>query len=415
MSYISLAKFTLSDDPIIGEPSWKRPARVTALIDLTPPSLEAINDDNPLTNHAICLSDEPLDSNDAYYTFGTGHPTEIGMSSSDRSAWESITGYYPASNTLADCLAEHLLQPPGTDRVNPLTCEFNRELSIQLGESVWSHRLTGLDDPYTLPVMLAEAEGLAKIFLEQGETQYRLAKGSLRLKYRTEHSIDDLIAHLFPGGREDLPLNGELIPQTIKAETWPSAGVSDQTWATVTGSWAITTGKVTHTQTGSGLEYYRLDYAFGGNDRDAIAEIQSISGTGNGVVSRGDSSVSAIYFAYQFDGQTVKFFKRVSGTNTQLADTSVTVAVGNTYGIKSVGSNHKIYKNGSVIGTAGGYTDTAITTGTYSVLIGFQNTAAFGPATFDDLVSGSSSPVGSLLFGRVLTPGRIFGGSTLRC
>ncbi len=85
MSYISLAKYTLKDDPEIGQ-SWQLPASVTASVDLTPPALDGVIDDNPLTNHAICLSDEPLDSNDLHYSLGTGNVSEMMMSGTDRDA-----------------------------------------------------------------------------------------------------------------------------------------------------------------------------------------------------------------------------------------------------------------------------------------------------------------------------------------
>lgn len=387
MSYVSLAKYTLKDDLGVGQ-SWQLPASVTASIDLTPPALDGVVDNNPLTNHAICLSDSPLDSNDLYHSFGTGNVAEMQMQGLDRDAWQSITGYRPAGTTIANCLAEHLLRSPGEERVNPLTCGFNRGLDIQLGGQVWSHTLTGLSDPLSLPVLQIEAEGLATIYREQGETQYRLSMGGLRRKYDTR-PVKELIQYLFPSGRADLPLMDELTPQTTKTETWPSAGTSDQTWVTVTGSWSITTGKVTHTQVGAGLEYYRLNYAFGGSDRDASTTLSNLLGSiGYGVVSRGDTSGAAIYFAYVFNAGSIRIYKRLSGTNTQIADTSSTPVSGNTFGIRTVGSNNKAYKNGSVVGTAGGYTDTAIASGLYSLLLAYVGGASFGGSVFDDLISG---------------------------
>lgn len=390
MSFVSLGRFTQRfvdgiDEP--GDPGscWCPPDGVTALIDLVPPGQDA----DPSVNFAIMLSDAPLDSNDVLYTFGFGNFTEMQLDGAGQDAWETITGFRPTQGTIANAIAQHLLNPNGAnglDFARPLTAGFNRGLEIYLGGEVWSHTLTGLSDPYSLPVLRVEAEGLAEIYRTQGETQYRLAMGALRKKYATR-PIKELIAILFPSGRDDLPLMDELEPQTVKTENW-TGGTADNTWVGLSGTWNITSGQVSHAS--SGDDYYRLDYAFGGSDRMATAVFIS-SLYGRGVIGRGDSTGANHYMAYGYAANKARIFKRVSSSYTSLYTAGVAYTANDVAGIRSVGSNHKIYRNGSDI-SSGGVTDTAVSTGLYTLLNGFESGATFGQVIADDLISASGGP-----------------------
>jgi len=145
MSFVSLGRFTQRDEAGIG-PCWCPPAGVTALIDLVPPG----RDSDPDVNFALMLSDTQLDSTDGLYTFGTGNVTEMQLDGDGQNAWETITGFRPTQGTIANAIAQHLLNPNGAnglDFARPLTAGFNRGLEIQLGGEVWSHTLTGITDP----------------------------------------------------------------------------------------------------------------------------------------------------------------------------------------------------------------------------------------------------------------------------
>lgn len=394
MPYVSLARFTLKDDPGVGQ-SWQLPASVTASIDLTPPALDSVVDDNPLTNHAICLSDSPLDSNDSHYNFGTGNVTEMQMTGADRNAWQAITGYLPQAGTVAECIAEHLLRSPGQERVNPLTCGFNRGLEVHLGGKIWDHTLTELNDPLALPVLRMEAESLAKIYHEQGETQYRLSMGGVRRWYSTR-PIKELIQYLFPAGRDDLPLLDELTPQTVITETFPSTGDittgQDNTWTMVVGVNTIQVspaGTLTQNASASASEYTALlGYTFGGSNRSATY-VQGVTTNSGGVFTRSDATLGNAYFCGNSRLDLVHY-KRVGGTYTRLVTMTSAVVAGNTVFASVAGSTLVLKVNGVQIDSR---TDTAVASGTRSGVRIFQNALTaglIGPLVIDDLISGGS-------------------------
>lgn len=395
MSYVSLAKYTLKDDPGFGQ-SWQLPSSVTASIDWTPPALDGVVDNNPLTNHAICLSDVPLDSNDCYYQFGQGDVTEMSVDSVGRDALHTVAGYRPQANTMADCVAEHLLRSPGQERVNPLTCGLTRGLEVHLGGRIWDHTLTGLTDPLALPVLQIEAEGLAKIFREQGETQYRLAMGGLRKKYDTR-PVKELIQYLFPVGRDDLPLLAELTPTTTATETWPTNGAvtsgQDNAWSVVHGSASVTSGVLYHTSGGVAPGYcgLLLGTTFSGNDRECTTVVKYTSSRSAGLYTRSDATLENAYIIAT--GWTTynagEIWKNVSDVPTRLAFGTGTFALDDILLGSSIGSTHICKENGATLISL---TDTAVPSGGRSGIRTVSGTAAaraiLGQSGFDDLISG---------------------------
>lgn len=393
MSVVSLGRFQLRDEAGIG-PCWCPPAGVTALIDLVPPGQDA----DPDVNFALMLSDSPLDSNDCIYSLGTGNVTETQLDGAGQDAWETITGFRPTQGAISDAIAQHLLNHNGAngqDFARPLTAGFNRGLEIHLGGEVWSHTLTGLSDPLSLPVLRVEAEGLSEIYRTQGETQYRLAMGALRRKYDTR-PIKELIAILFPSGRDDLPLMDELTPQTSKTETWPSTGAitsgQDQTWSIVAGGFSVTPAGTVTTTIGGSESTALLGYTFGGSDR-AVSWIQGLvsASSSGGAFARVNAALSD---GYLFDSSATdwKVHKRVGGTYTALVTVVAAVAAGNTIFGSAIGSTLLSKVNGSQIDSR---TDTAISTGTRSGLRLFSGGfggSLVGPLVMDDLISASGGP-----------------------
>lgn len=338
------------------------------------------------------LSDEPLDSSESHHLIGSGHASELQMRGIDRDAWESVTGYRPVANTVAACLAEHLLfgaDPTGQDFARPLTAGFTRNLDVWLGDKVWSHTIQSSADELALPAMRVEADGLAQVYREQGETQYRLAMGALRAKYRTG-PIKDLIAFLFRAGRDDLPLMDELNPQTVKSESWPNVGgPNDNAFTGVVwnqigggaGTWSVgTVGKVTV----SGSGFLRLDYVFGGNDRDCSFTTQSVTNL-YGLAIRSDANAGNDYDFGGFNGS--RFIEKCVSNAATTLHSSGTGSIGDVRRATMIGSTYTHYSGGSQLGTG---TDTAITTGTRSGCLGYVATSV-GICSFDDLVSASST------------------------
>lgn len=393
MAYVSLGRFSLIDNGLFDQPYWRAPSGVTAMIDLVPPG----KDSDPDVNFALMLSDEPLDEVDCHYSFGNGNVTEMQLDVLGQSAWESITGYRPQQTTLAEVLAQHLLtgsDPTGEDFTRPLTAGFNRGLEIHLGGEIWSYTLTGLSDPLALPVMRVEAESLATIYREEGETQYRLAMGGLRRKYATR-PIKELITYLFPSGRDDLPLMDELSPQTIKTETWPTLGAitsgQDNIWSVLSGSFSvIPSGTLTATTSNTG--YCLLGYTFGGADRLVQwvlpTNLGLVGSCAIGVQGRSDAAGTTAYLQW-FDGPNLEVYKLISGTGTLLVSVASVVTPNAAFYASVVGST-LITKIAGV--QRDSRTDTAVSTGTRSTIHSFYNgiTQAMlvGPLSIDDLISG---------------------------
>lgn len=384
MSVVSLGRFQLRDEDGIG-PCWCPPAGVTALIDLVPPGQDA----DPDVNFALMLSDSPLDSNDCIYSLGTGNVTETQLDGAGQDAWQSVTGFRPTQGTIANAIAQHLLNPNGAngqDFARPLTAGFNRGLEIHLGGEVWSNTLTGLSDPLSLPVLRVEAEGLSEIYRTQGETQYRLAMGALRRKYNTR-PVKELIQYLYPSGRDDLPLVDDLTPQTIKTENWNSGTFPNmnQSWTSISGTWSSPSSGLCRAASVSSSRLL-LNYSFGGSDFNATFVIKTL--TGPAIVARSDATATTYYLslALASTGQR-NVYKSVSGTQTLLNSASQTWMLNDIAGNNPVGSTIILSRNGTAVTTI---TDTAVTTGTYIALYNSGNGQSdFGQVIGDDLISAS--------------------------
>ncbi len=257
---------------------------------------------------------------------------------------------------------------------------------MHLGGRIWDHTLTWLTDTLALPVLQIEAEGLATIFREQGEMPYRLAMGGTSKKYKLTRPVKELIQFIFPAGRDDLPLLDELAPQTVITETW-AGGVADNSWTNGNSStWTVGTGTVSCTANPAGTAWRVLNHAFPNSDRYASFVVKNTT-AGRGIISRSNSGFTAFYFGYIYRSLGVEIKKRVSGSNTQIYFSGTTFAIDDTLQLRSVGSTQQLYKNGADI-SAGGITDTAVASGTYSGLLAGGAGGLWGQCEFDDLISG---------------------------
>lgn len=393
----SFGRFTLKDTPDVG-PCWCPPAGVSALIDLVPPGQDA----DPDVNFALMLSDSPLDSEDAHYSFGSGNVTEMNLTGADRDAWQAVTGFRPTAGTIAEALAEHLLtgsDPTGLDYTRPLTAGANRRLDVYLGGAVWSHTLADWTDPLALPVMRVEAEALAGIYREQGETQYRLAMGGLHRKYNFYGPVKGLIAWLFPSGRDDLPLMDELEPQTVITELFPSTGAitsgQNNTWSIVSGSFDIPVAGSVQSAATVTESRALLGYTFGGNDMIAQFAIGTGDGNGfNGTFVRANASLNTAYLLPYKRASNWAVFKFVSGTATQLGSNFGTCTTGDTAYGSVIGATLITKDSGVQIDSR---TDTAVATGNRVGLYLYRSTSSAQyltqPLTFDDTISGGGGVV----------------------
>lgn len=384
---MSLGRFELRDEPGIGH-CWCPPSGVTALIDLVPPQ----QDPDPDVNFGLMLSDSPLNSSVCHHSFGSGDVREIAADGMAYDAWESVTGIRPQAGlaTIANLLTDHLTfrsDPVGGDSTKPLTAGLNRHLEINLGGQVWSHQITGITDLFAEPTMRVEAEGLATIFKEQGETQYRLAMGALRKKYDTR-PIKDLIVFLKLDGRDDLPLMDELTPQTIKTENWNSGTfpAMNNTWSSIAGSWSSPSSGLCRA-TNAGNSRLLLSYSFGGSDFRSTFVMKTT--TGPGIISRSDATVTTYYLGIaNATAGTRLIYKAISGTQTLLSTAAQSWAINDIPGINPVGSTIILLRNGTAATTI---TDTAVTSGTYAALYNSGNGQSdFGQVIVDDLVSATN-------------------------
>lgn len=401
--FTGLVAYELRNDGPGDSPCWGLAGDVASQIDLTAPLRDGIVGYDPSVNLAIAVSESPLQNR---YCQWEGHPSDITFTGSDLDTWASITGKHPTSGLvkLSDVIADHLLlgaDPKGNDFAKPLTAGFNRGLKIHLGGEIWSHTISDWNDQLALPVMQVEAESLAQIYREQGETQYRLALGGLHKKYNFYGPVKGLIQWLFPSGRDDLPLMDELTPQTVKTETWPSTGAitsgQDNTWSVVSGSVTVSPAGTLAAATGSTDCQGLIGYTFGGSDRTAqfTTAVTTPGGVGgNGVYSRCDAAIANGYLMYNQGGQFASY-KKVSGSYTNLSGFTATIVANDVLLQSIIGSTLLIKQNGTQRDSR---TDTAISTGTRSATYQYSNrigtyTMGIKTVVFDDLISSGGSVI----------------------
>ena len=417
MPVLSLAPFEyVSDASEVGFPYWRAPAGVRAFIDLVP----AKQDADPSVNYALMLSDAPLPT--AWYTFGTDNITELRPDAVMYDAWYRITGYRPTYGlpSVADMLADHLLlgsNPSGDEFVSPLTAAFNRKLEVHLDGQVWQHTLD-LTDIFARPVLRGEIECLASILKEYGEQVYQLAMGALRIKYNTP-PVKELIAALYPYGRDDLPLLDELFPQTAKTEGWPTIGAvtsgQNNAWTSITGATPnVTSVGITSVNVGTGTTTsIRLDYVFGGSDRNAyVQDRTSYSPLGCGVYIRASSTLTTSMFARQYQNK-FELYKIVASVATSLATPAGSYTTNDLVRGISIGASHTVQRNSITV--IGPVTDTAVPSGLYSAIgyacnSGVTSSVAGGTFAADDLlVPVVTTPGVRALATTLYAPTRIMG------
>lgn len=397
--YVYIFRF-LKKEMAPGIPCYAAADSIYGLIDCVPTQLDSEED----VNYGIGLSDTPLASDEYHYCLGQGNPTELQLDGNGQEAWQSVMKFKPSQGTIAQAIAQHFMQggdPVGLDCMKPLTAGLDRNLEIYLGSSepIWKHTISGLSDPLVLPVLKTEAEGLAQIYTEQGETQYRYGLGAVRGKYNTR-PIKDLLK-LIPelSNRPDLPQLDELIPQTVKTETWPSTGAitsgQDNTWSVVSGSVTVSPAGTLILSTLNTDCQGLIGYTFGGSDHTAqfTTAVTTPGGTGgNGVYSRCDAAISNGYLMYNAGGKFASY-KKVSGGYTNLSGFTGTIVANDVLLQSIVGSTLLIKQNGTQRDSR---TDTAVSTGTRSATYQYSNnisvTMGIKTVVFDDLISATGRP-----------------------
>lgn len=378
-----LAKFALVDRPGIG-PCWCPPDGVRALIDLSPPGQES----DPEVNFAIMLSDKPLDSNVVHFDLGTGDVRELSLSTAGRAAWLKVTGVDPGDGTVADAITRHLTtfsDPFGQDVARPLM-GLNQE--IWLGERIYSQKLPSLSDPAAAHVWAGTLESIRTI-VRGNASDAELAKYYGGLEIANKLAFGSLKT-LLPNDAL-LPKLDSVKPRTVKTETWPNVGgPHDNEWTAVAWNqiggtpavWSVANaGRIT-ADSNAGL--FRLDYVFGGNDRDG-SYVAGNTSSGSGITLRSDANAGNSYDLFGFNGNQV-FEKCVSNAPTTL--NSTTRVDGDTFRGTIIGSTWTHYKNAVSVGTG---TDTAIATGTRSGCLAYiiNSTGTIRSVSFDDTLAAS--------------------------
>lgn len=409
MLFVQFAPYQLYQNGPEGRPYWGLREPVRSSIDFTPPSRDGIVGFSPEVNIGLMASTEPLP--DAYWTFGTGNAQDITLGKSDFDAWEATTGRRPTQGLtkLSDVIADHLIlgaDPKGNDFAKPLTAGADRRLEIHLDGEIWSHTLTSTSDLFALNVMRCEAEGLAEIFREQGETQYRLACGGVRIKYQLPLQVREYIPLLgYTTPRDDLPLIDDLTPNTTITETFPSTGAitsgQNNTWSVLSGGITVVAAGDVGATNASTEGFGLLGYTFGGSDM--IAQFTLGTGDGDcycGTLVRSNSSLNSGYLIPYRRALSMGLFRLVSGTFTQLgadfANGEMTLS-DVLYG-SAIGTTLTSKRNGTTKNTM---TDSAVSSGTRVGLYLFKNNATTQvirqPFTFNDTLSSGGSVLQSQL------------------
>jgi hypothetical protein len=107
------------------------PDGATAATDLRP--LSEQSRPNVPSEKAFVASESPLGS--AYHELGVGDCRELRVGKRERDLWESVLGYRPSGDTLADFLYDHLTtgsDPEGQDRCASLMPNSRRRLEVRL-------------------------------------------------------------------------------------------------------------------------------------------------------------------------------------------------------------------------------------------------------------------------------------------
>lgn len=281
------------------------------------------------------------------------HMNGVAATTAMRDAWQAATGYRPAGDTLTDLLADQLTtgsDPSGESGPKPLQPTVGNVLEIVVpGHSrVWSRQFRWGLDPHTGRLRdLLRRDFEAEWERSNGGDGCRRCLDYTCRKYR----IDDW--REFVPNRLHAHVPGRLPHRTTITEGFAGTGDglgADLTWTEVAGDLDRSAGLAVYGATGTGSATARAEHDLSSDDHYAQCEVNA-GGTGFnylGAAARFAAAADTSYVAFYARAEsTVQFFKRVTGTNTMLAESaSITPSLPELYKTECDGSTLKGYQAG---------------------------------------------------------------------
>lgn len=404
---------------------WASPEGALGALDLRPLPDQALAGkygDRPYSLFALA-DDASLD--DSAVLLGRGDAREVRADGKQRDAWESLLGYRPSGDTLAEWIADQLTlgsDPAGLDRCAPLLPGVDRRLKLHCGgDTIWSAKHTW-GDAYTNRIAARLHADYRKIAAENPD----LARQVLDYQCEQYQLKGDDWRQLVPAElRDDHP--GPLKHATTYTESFNTANSDtlgpDQTWTELTGDWDVVSNLCECQAVSNNSAALRMDADLSSDNHYAQFSLTQLgNGSGasndaNGPAVRKDSTATLTFYTARAarnpsTGSSLLLQKCVGGTFTSLGSGgSITISLPDTVRVEANGSTIDGYYDGVLIDSQ---TDTAITGNLRTGARVFTTTTTktrFDSFECADLaVAGGAGPI---FRGRALGRGRILGGSAL--
>lgn len=312
----------------------------------------------------IFTSKEALGSD--YYLLGDGDARDIKPDGKVLSAWDSIFGFIPAGNTLADLIVDHLCNgdPLGLDRCKPIAPTMNGDVELFVGGKAIRRDVFKWGDAYTnrlqsllradYDVMLAGSKN------QNDLDQIRKCLDFSMQKYR----VQDWRELVSPTVQAEIP--GPLPHETTVTDDFNRADSSTigndsagNAWSETNGDWNITSNQLTNTSIADDIDL-RNGTNLSSADHSATADCVFASNTANtGTLSRFNAAARTYYRGEgDANSDTRIIFKVVAGSFTSLSSTGQTIGASTlSVMMRSNGSTQDV----TVGASNSSITDTAIT------------------------------------------------------
>lgn len=298
-------------------------------------------------------------------------------------AWESLTGYRPAGETLADCLWDHLTtgaDESDPERCGPLLPTHRLRLQLWLGGCLRDEPFDMRTHPFSARVRMWLSRQLARVREEAlagrlvspasgaiDRDHHRRIADALLEKYagRDPRAKASLFVRIKPPGwgADEAPLPHE----TVLTESFDKADSTvlgpDQTWSELTGNLQVTSNACNVVNGGVTDCAARVESDLSGTDiycQGTLGAGSTSTSRHAGPSARYASAADTHYHARQFGGAsgsgTFQLFKVIAGTATALGSGSSRAQIA-TKRLECSGTSISIFSAGSLAETV---VDTAI-------------------------------------------------------